>query len=204
MAAHFDKEFHTAKKLAGIIDKNWALFESPIDIKQEFIRAWEEGIEYPAAIAPHRMKLHTSEKNSQIVADSDIAKGICAFPLYLKLHELRTHVLWMAQYYGISTFKSEFKKAAKNGDKPPSWEKWLEAIKSEANDSDTEIMLKDFLTDSGKFYGIKGIRREDFALPAICKSIEMRTDRFGIADQIASATNESIYSKVKEHVEQLD
>jgi hypothetical protein len=204
MLAYFEEDFEAAGNHTRIINKNWASFILPENIKKEFIQAWEGEIEYPAEDAPGIMKLHTSSVNSQVVADSDVAKGICTFPVYRKLHELRAHVLFIAQSYGISTFKSEFKKAAKDGEKPPSWDRWCAAIKSEFKNSEEVLKIKDFLTDSGKFHGIKGIAREDFALPAVCKSIGMRVDRFGIADQIVSATNESIHIQVKDFVAQLE
>ena len=73
---------------------------------------------------------------------------------------------------------------------PACWPELESAIDSSSDvTSEEKALLKSFLTDSEKFYDIKGITRDDFATPALCRASGKRVDRFSIIDQIAGATN---------------
>lgn len=179
--------FENAKNLALIAEKNWdSLILSP-EIVRRFCDSWKSLIGYDATSINAQIRLHTSALNHETVSHCDIAKAMATGPLYKILHDYRAIAIDIATINEIDTFREEFKKSSTA--EPPSWLEWERAI-NEFDDLDEEdkVKLKGFLTNSEKYYGIKGIAREDFATPALCRSIDKRIDRFSICCDIAKAT----------------
>lgn len=207
MSLYFQEEFNQASTLASCIDKNWENFSLSSELKHEFSEAWNKKIGYPAEVAGDAIKLHTSNDSSEVVHDSDLAKAVCAYPLYQKLVKLQALAKLTAERANVTTFKKDFAQQYKEGEtkkglKAPNWDKLSSQIDDDFS-SDEATILKDFFLDCDKFYGIKGIGREDFTNPALCKSISMRADRFSIVHQVASVISDSIYAKAKNNIESL-
>ena len=191
--------YEIAKHLAALADANWDGLTIPSPIIDEFCKAWENFVGYEARPSGSQIRLWTSATNSEIIAHSDLAKAIATAPLRSCLHSYRSIASQLAEDYRIGNFKSDF--AKQSNTPPPSWNIWQKTIDTITDLKDEEKdRLRNFLTDSDSFYGVKGISRDDFAAPALCKSIDRRIDRFSICDQIAAAAsiNPSIFQKIEE------
>jgi len=194
--------FEEVESLSKKAEENWQKIKIPDSLKQKFANLWQEKIGYEATSTEGQIKLHTSATNSENVVDSDLAKAIVAGPYRKALHELRTAVKNLADEYNIETFKQDFGKTS--NEQPPSWDRWQSAIIESSYTADEKALLADFLTNSAGFHGVKGISRDDFAAPAICNAIGKRIDRFGIADQIAMATSQSLADEIKALIQEKD
>lgn len=197
--------FVQASELAAIADNEWQTLVLPADVVELFCKCWQQGSGHKAIPANGQIRLYTSEANSEIITHCDLAKAMVTAPLYQTLHEYRNLAIQLANSHQIETFRQEFRE--KSTTQPASWDSWLLAIGQSTDLSDEEkTRFKIFLTDADQFYGIKGIAREDFASPALCKSIDKRIDRFSICGEIAKATiiDPNLFSKVQDLLTKRD
>lgn len=186
--------------LADRIDANWQSISLPPSVKIDFAKLWKSKIHYTAEISVGQIKLFTSPNKAEYVADVALAKAICGYPLRQALHAYRDIAVTLASSTPITTFEDEFK--GTNKTQPPSWKEWEGAIKSSDLSEVEKVRFAKFLCDSESFHEIKGIHREDFAAPALIKALGHRVDRFGIAEQIAFATDQTLYDAVFAFVNQ--
>ena len=186
--------FQSASDLAAKIELNWRRLLLPPHLKGMFATQWSAQIGYPAEQAPGMLKLFTSSDKFEYVSDIPLAKAVCAYPLRKALHSYKEVATELAETSRISTFKKEFKD--QRDTPPPSWSLWEAAINASSLTSEEKTRLRTFLCNYHAFHEIKGISRDDFAQPAICKAIGHRVDRFGIADQIVAATDQTLYDQL--------
>lgn len=183
-----EQTYATARELASNIEANWKSVKLPKAILDAFSNAWVEYVGHPAVRSTGITRLHTSQDRSENIADVDLSIGIAVSPLRQLLHTYKSAAVEIVDKSNIEEFKSEY--ASKMQGAPSCWEELKTAIDSyDGLNEGQKGLLKSFLTDSAKFYGIKGIARDDFATPALCKASDKRVDRFSIIDQIAGATN---------------
>jgi hypothetical protein len=183
---------------AAQLELNWRTISLPDKLRMMFVNLWVSQIGHGAELAPSVVKLFTSDVKAEYVPDILLAKAIAAYPLRKALHSYKEMAISLADTAGITTFKDEFKD--QRDTPPPSWSLWEAALRASSMTMEEKSRLSMFLCDSTAFHDIKGISRGDFAQPAICKTIGHRVERFGIADQIAEATNQALYDAVVECV----
>jgi len=197
--------FEEAKELIAKIETHWESVKLPQNLINAFIRAWEEYTGYPALRATGITRLYTSSDRSENITDVDLALGISASPLRALLHKYQKTAKDIAANSNVDAFLVEYKSKVQGA--PTCWPQLENAIDSSNNvTAEEKILLKSFLTDSEKFYDIKGIARDDFATPSLCKVSGKRVDRFGIIDQIAGATNSApeIHSQFIDFIAGID
>lgn len=191
--------FDKVQDLARSIESNWQKIVVPESLKSQFSKKWQSAVGYPAIISQGQIRLYTSDSKSENVVDCDLAAAMCAATLRRSLHILKHEALKLSMDKSIGDFKNDFK--SKFNEPPPNWGQWQNAIDSNSTYSDDDkSLLKRFISDSDSFYQIKGIARDDFATPAICKAITKRVDRFSIADAIASVTTYELQSSIEKLV----
>lgn len=180
--------FEDAKELIAKIETNWESVKLPQKLVSAFICAWEKYTGHPALRATGMTRLHTSSDRSENIADVDLSLGIAVSPLRALLHGYKKTAKDIAARSSVDAFLVEYKSKVQGT--PACWPELESAIDSSSDvTSEEKALLKSFLTDSEKFYDIKGITRDDFATPALCRASGKRVDRFSIIDQIAGATN---------------
>ena len=200
-----EKIFEDAKDLVTTVENNWKNVELPKPLIEAFLKAWVENVGYPAIRSTGITRLYTSTERSENIADVDLALGVAVSPLRELLHRYKACAEEAVKESDIKEFKKEY--GSKIQGTPSCWKKLEPAIDALRNtDLEEKALLKSFLTDPDRFYDIKGIARDDFATPALCKASGKRVDRFSIIDQIAGATNTAphIYSLFVDFIQKID
>ncbi|MEN8775099.1 MAG: hypothetical protein ABF379_16905 [Akkermansiaceae bacterium] len=200
-----EQTFNEAKDLVGKVEANWKSVKLPKPLISAFSKAWVEYVGYPAIRSTGITRLHTSSERSENVADIDLALGIAVSPLRELLHRYKEYAIKAVNEADITEFKKEY--GSKVQGTPACWKKLEPAIDAlQEINAEEKALLKSFLTDSEKFYDIKGIARDDFATPALCKASGKRVDRFSIIDQIAGASNTTpeVYRLFVDFIEKID
>ena len=201
---HPEPEFKNTRKLAEKLEANWKEIVLPPAFKNRFKEAWVNRFGHNAMHVRGSMKLYTSEANSENIADVDLAKAIASYPLRKNLHTFKEKVLSIVDDAEIRTKFRNFYKSTVSSE-PPFWQALEALINDRADLNDPEkTELKSFLTDSERFYKIKGIMRNDFANPALCKAVRMRVDRFSICDDIAHAATEGIFQELCDFINNVE
>ncbi|CAA6692628.1 MULTISPECIES: McrB family protein [unclassified Lentimonas] len=197
--------FEDAKELIAKIETNWESVKLPHKLVSAFICAWEKYTGHPALRATGMTRLHTSSDRSENIADVDLSLGIAVSPLRALLHGYKKTAKDIAARSSVDAFLVEYKSKVQGT--PACWPELESAIDSSSDvTAEEKALLKSFLTDSEKFYDIKGITRDDFATPALCRASGKRVDRFSIIDQIAAAAHldPDIYSMLLEFINNVD
>lgn len=200
-----EQTFKEAQDLVGKVELNWKSVKLPEPLIEAFCRAWEKYVGYPAIRSTGITRLHTSKDRSENVADIDLSLGIAVSPLRQLLHNYKAIALKAVTVSDVSGFKEEY--GSKVQGPPACWPDLEAAVNNlEEIDAEEKDLVKSFLTDSEKFYDIKGIARDDFAIPALCKACGKRRDRFSIIDQIAGSANSApvIYNLFVDFIRKVD
>ena len=195
--------FDQARNLASKVESNWRNVILPQSLRTAFSQAWEAKVGYPANQATAFMKFFTSAKKSENVTDVDLALAISVSPLRSLLYGFKIAAENIATTHNISAYGEIYKSKVQG--EPSCWPQFTAAI--EATDSiapSEKTLLKEFLTDSKKYYDIKGIARDDFATPALCRASGKRIDRFSIVDQLAAATTTEIYTQFVQFINGIE
>lgn len=203
--ASLEKTYETAQETVKKVELNWQRVKLPPSIIKAFSKAWEESQTHPAIRSTGFTRLHTSADRSENITDFDLSLGIAVSPLRELLHKYRDTAIKLADESDVKEFHNEYK--SKIQGIPACWPKLETAIdSSEVLNAEQKELIKSFLTDSERFYDIKGIVRYDFATPALCRASGKRIDRFSIIDQIAAAanTNPSIYREFVDFIDHID
>ncbi len=195
--------FELAAKYAVYIDENWQILKIPMLAKTEFCSYWYLNKSYKAIPNSEYVRIYTSENNYEDISDPDLAKAIILKQFRSAMHELREKLKTVSNSRTSLNFNNLTSKIT-SIDELPNSEIWKDVIYSHADlSSEYKDLLWDFLTNSSNFWDIKGIKREDFATPALCKAINKRVDRFSICDELACYCPDKAYHLITQYLENL-
>jgi hypothetical protein len=191
--------FDSIKLASATISNNWKKFKLPNSLLRSFSLLWSERIGYRFEIGNGTNRLFTSLDNSEIICDSDLALAVCTYPLHDLLWKYKNLILDLVSTSKITSFKNDFSSKPKDIN-PPNWSLYESAIEQSKHHEDDKNKLKNFLRNPEKFYGIKGLSRDDFDTPALCFAIGKRVDRFSICSQIASCVTKEFHQNLLEYI----
>jgi len=194
--------FESIRSSSVMVSQNWGRIVLPHNILTTFSVLWRETIGYPCEISRDCCKLYTSAENSEIINHSDLALAITTYPLREILISYKHTILRIVNDNDIETFRNDFRQKPVNGN-VPNWNVYENAIRASNLSAEDQNSLIEFLTLPENFYEIKGISREDFETPALCKSIGKRIDRFSICSQISSCVTTELYQSVIAYISSI-
>jgi len=140
------------------------------ELKQQLCNLW---IPKHSNISDSGIRLETSQGIMTDVSDLNCCIAAAAVKLYRGLMVYRTKVLALARRAGFDAqqISTEFEKK-RSLDKPPrGWNDIKALVDTEVDLDDTDkAALVDFILEPNSCGGHKGISRDDFFIPAICRT----------------------------------